>query len=339
MNLLLLGILTIAAAGILNGTFAFPMKLVKHWNWENIWFLFAVFGLVLLPAAVAFNTIDGLLQIYRSVPPSSLLVALFLGLGWGLGSLLFGLGISALGFSLGYMIVMGTTAIFGTIIPAMLSGYGLLVSARGARLLGSLVMISLGLCLCGVAGRVRELTKAAVERYRILTQTHFSKGVLICLASGILSACFNIGFALTTGISAAAERSGATPGNSSFSVWVLIMSAGAVPSMSYCAVLLWKKKSYRLFRVGGRNWFYAAVMALMWVLTLQLYGDGTNSLGLYGATVGWPVMMASAIVGANVLGIAGGEWSEMPKRVRTWLYTGIASLMIAVVLAGLAGSA
>ena len=145
MDILLLGTLTISAAGLLNGTFVFPMKLVRGWNWENIWLLFAVFGLILLPGAVAFTTVDGLIQIYRSVPASSVFTALLLGFGWGVGSLLFGLGVAALGFSLGYVVVMGTTAVIGTIIPALLVNPAAFASERGLRLLGSLLLIVLGL--------------------------------------------------------------------------------------------------------------------------------------------------------------------------------------------------
>ena len=57
MDILLLGTLTISAAGLLNGTFVFPMKLVRDWNWENIWLLFALFGLIVLPGVVAFTTV------------------------------------------------------------------------------------------------------------------------------------------------------------------------------------------------------------------------------------------------------------------------------------------
>jgi L-rhamnose-H+ transport protein len=335
MDILLLGTLTISAAGLLNGTFVFPMKLVKDWNWENIWLLFAVFGLILLPGVVAFTTVDGLMQIYRTVPAATLAVALLLGLGWGMGSLLFGLGIAALGFSLGYMLVMGTTAIIGTIIPALLANPAAFASARGIRLLGSLLLILLGLFLCAIAGRRREQNQESrTESYRVLTQTRFHRGLAICLGSGVLSACFNIGFALTTDIQKAAQTAGATPGNASFSVWVLIMAAGAIPSLIYCVFLLLKKKSYRLFSAGGRNWIYGVLMALLWLLTLRLYGLGAHYVGDQGATIGWPVMTASAIIGANVLGILGGEWKGVSKDVRNRLYGGLGILIVAVALAG-----
>jgi L-rhamnose-H+ transport protein len=35
---------------------------------------------------------------------------------------------------------------------------------------------------------------------------------------------------------------------------------------------------------------------------------------------------------ANVIGIALGEWKHAPARARTWMFTGIGVLLVAVVL-------
>ena len=80
-------------------------------------------------------------------------------------------------------------------------------------------------------------------------------------------------------------------------------------------------------------------MALLWFLTLRLYGLGAYYVGDQGATIGWPVMTASAIIGANALGLIGGEWRGVPKAVRSYLYTGLGILILAVALAGSAASA
>src|SRR5690348_7019244 len=107
-------ILAVIVGGVLNGTFAYPMKQVVKWHWENIWFLFGIFGLILFSWLAAWLSLPDLLQVYRRVPLSTMAGVFGLGFGWGIGSVLFGLGISSLGLSLGYSIVMGTTAVFGT---------------------------------------------------------------------------------------------------------------------------------------------------------------------------------------------------------------------------------
>lgn len=340
METLLFGAAAIACGGLLNGTFAYPMKLVRCWKWENIWLLFGLFGLVLFPAAVAFWSIEGLWGVYESLPAAKIAATLGLGTAWGCGSLLFGLGISALGFSLGYAIVMGTTAVLGTIVPALVLNPSMLLTARGAALLGSIGLILAGLAQCTIAGWLRDANASgdtAKANYRILNRMHFRKGLALCLASGLLSACFNIGFALAGDIIAAAQRAGASPVYAGFSAWALIMPAGVVPSVIYCGYLLSKNKSVGNYLVEQRNWLFALLMAGLWVFAIGLYGAGTHYLGPRGTTVGWPVMTSSAILGANVLGIAAGEWRSVPAIIRRYLYAGLGCLIGAVILAGTAG--
>src|SRR5579863_4892616 len=104
MNGQTFGIAAMLAGGALNGGFTFPMKRVKHWRWGNMWLVFGFFGLLFLPSAIALLAVPHLFSLYAAVPDRTLRWALSLGLSWGVGSLLFGLGISALGLSLGYAV-------------------------------------------------------------------------------------------------------------------------------------------------------------------------------------------------------------------------------------------
>ena len=78
----------IIVGSVLNGLWAYPMKCVKDWRWENIWFLFGLFGLVILPWVVALLTVPGLFTIYARTPSALIVGVLGLGCAWGVGSLL-----------------------------------------------------------------------------------------------------------------------------------------------------------------------------------------------------------------------------------------------------------
>jgi L-rhamnose-H+ transport protein len=334
------GVIAVTASGVLNGSFAFPMKLVTKWGWENIWLLFGIFGLVLIPVGYAFVAVPHLLQVYGTVAPGTLVAAALLGVAWGTGSLFFGLAISALGMSLGYAITMGATAVFGTLVPAIVLQPGILSTGRGLRLLASLIAIIFGLLLCGIAGRRREALDAQSggPQYRILTRTAFRKGLLISLLAGVFSACFNIGFVLTAEISKAAVRHGADPLDATFSIWAIIMSAGFLPSLLYCLRLFRQNGSFSLFRTRPRNWAYAVAMGFLWIGGVKLYGSGAVRIGAAGALIGWPILMSFTIITANVLGFVSGEWEKTGRSTRVYLYAGLAVLVGAVILAGSAGT-
>lgn len=331
------GIITLVVGGVLNGTFAFPMKRVVGWQWENIWFLFGVFGLLLFPWLAAWLWAGNLLAIYSLAALPTLVAVLLLGVAWGIGSVLFGRGIAALGVSLGFSIVMGATAVFGTLVPALSLEPGIFSTGRGLKLAGSLILIAGGLALCAIAGRKRDRQRSCESEcadFQILSRTAFQKGIAICLLSGVLSACFNIGFATTAGITRAAERVGAPPLGGSFAVWALIMSGGFLPNLAYCAHLFRRNRSVRLLGSGGWNWLWAILMSTLWIMALAFYSAGAQQAGSLGATVGWPIMVASSIVGANVLGLLTGEWRGAKRDVTGCLYGGLATLLAAVVVAG-----
>ncbi len=51
------GLTLVFAGGLLNGSFAAPMKRLSVWRWENIWLVYSIVGLLILPWAIAQTTI------------------------------------------------------------------------------------------------------------------------------------------------------------------------------------------------------------------------------------------------------------------------------------------
>ena len=42
------GLLLVFVGGVLNGSFAAPMKRLSAWQWENIWLVYSLVGLLVL---------------------------------------------------------------------------------------------------------------------------------------------------------------------------------------------------------------------------------------------------------------------------------------------------
>ena len=59
------GLMLVFVGGMLNGSFAAPMKRLSAWRWENIWLLYSLMGLLILPWIIALATVPhvgGVLQ-------------------------------------------------------------------------------------------------------------------------------------------------------------------------------------------------------------------------------------------------------------------------------------
>src|SRR5580700_7435507 len=132
---LLWGIGVVTLAGILQGSFAVPMTRMSAWRWENSWVLFALFGLIVFPWIINFATVPNVTSVYAGASTSTLIKVFVFGLLWGVGATLFGLGISRVGMALGFALILGITASFGSLLPLAILHSEQLVSRRGLGLI------------------------------------------------------------------------------------------------------------------------------------------------------------------------------------------------------------
>lgn len=326
-----LGLLAIILAGIMQGVFALPLKYLKLWNWENVWLVYAATGMLLLPwmAVAAFT--PNAAGVYAQSSASALGAAAAFGLGWGFGCVLCGLGIVALGISLGSSIILGLASAVGAMLPLVLLQPEQIVTRGGAfTILGVIVML-MGIGICAVAGRAREASE---------NQPKTSLGILICAGSGVLSAFINFGFAFGNEIMQRTEASGHSRTASVYPLLAVILSAGFVANAGYSVLLLVRNRSWNRFSQSGAvvEWPIGISMGFLVFGGLLLYGLGAALLGPLGTSAGWALLMSAMIVAANCSGFLIGEWRGASSRAIRLMAIGVVFLLVAIVLLGFASA-
>ena len=108
-----LGVALVLFGGMLNGSFALPMKRMPAWRWENTWLVYSVVGMLLAPWLFAITTVPCLAEVYHRASGHAFFLVLLFGLASGTGSMLFGLGIARLGLALGFAIILGIICVVG----------------------------------------------------------------------------------------------------------------------------------------------------------------------------------------------------------------------------------
>ena len=151
-----MGVAWVLLGGILNGSFFVPVKRMKAWSWENTWLAYSIVAMVALPWALAFATVPNLGDTYHQSSWRTLFEVAIFGLGWGVGSTFFGLGVARVGMALGYAVVLGITASFGSLLPLVVLHPDRLLTKPGIALLAGTALVMVGLALLAVAGRRRE---------------------------------------------------------------------------------------------------------------------------------------------------------------------------------------
>jgi L-rhamnose-H+ transport protein len=201
---------------------------------------------------------------------------------------------------------------------------------RGTSVLfAGIVLFLLGVGWCGQAGRIRNR-----EPDPILSRVKAPfVGYVFATVSGVISAIFNIGYTLALPIADA----GVSIGNSRFAstncIWMLMLGAGSIPNIVYCATLMKQNGTGGLLfaRCSGRSWFLSSLMGILWAASIFLYGAATPRLGALGPSVGWPLSLAFGLLIANLMGVWLGEWRGASSRAIGYMRTGIV-----LILAGIA---
>jgi L-rhamnose-H+ transport protein len=331
----LFAIIIVLFGGMMTGSFSLPMKHITFWEWENIWGVYSITALLIIPWIVAAVTIPGLLAVYESVPALTLLLTLLFGFAWGISSVLFGVAIPIAGMALSFAIAVGLSAGLGSLIPLLLLTPARLRTASGGLIVGGLLLTLLAVGLLAVAGRGRE--KADRENSKDVPpekRRSIGLGLLLCVLSGFLGPALNFSFAFGSKIMDQAVTRGAARINASHAVWAVSLLGGLISNAGYAAWKLQRNGTWKLYRRSGvwMNWALGALMGAFWTGGILLYGRGSILLGELGPAIGWPIFQATVVIVSSVLGALSGEWRNAEARFVWMNIAALVLLMLAIVV-------
>jgi len=334
-----LGMAVILVSGALNGGFALPMKLSRSWKWENLWLVFSIVGILIVPWVLAFVLVPGLMQVYAGVPPRALVLPLLFGLLWGFAQVTFGLSLRMVGVALTFAVVSGLASLSGSLVPLLVFHPDDLFRPRGLLLLLSIPFLLVGLIFYAYAGRRREKEQADPNAGSSSAKSNFATGMVLCIFTGIFGSSYNVGFAFGGDVKLASVAHGAGPLTSTYAVWALVLGAGFIPNLVYSVYLLVRNRTAILFarRGSAREAVLALAMALAWVTAVLSYGMGATLVGAEGTSVGYMLFIAASILFANAFGLMAGEWKGASARTRWFLFTAVAFILMAVIVVNLGG--
>jgi L-rhamnose-H+ transport protein len=325
------GLCLVILAAVLQGVFLLPMSRTRQWAWEHTWLAFSVAGMLVCNWFLTWISLPAPTAIYAAVPHRELAVLAGFGLAWGVGAVLFGLGMDMLGLTLGYPLIMGLDASVGTFFP-LLWLYGSAMFAGRRLIIGAGTAIAIaGIVACSVAGARRE---SAVPRPQGASRSRFFAGLIIAIASGFLSCLPNIGLTFGANTLKAARDLGASPAFAGNAVWFIFFTCGGIVNVLYCCWLMARHRNLRALLAPDKiaNWWWAVAMGAMWMGSFYLYGIGTARLGAGGGTIGWPILVAGSIGVGVLCGLGRHEWKDAPADAKNLLWGGLALIILAVLI-------
>jgi L-rhamnose-H+ transport protein len=332
------GAVLIVLGGMMEGLFSLPVKLTPKWSWENIWGAGSLAALLLVPGPLLVLTIPRFWEVYGATPAWVIVWTVIFGAGWGLGGIFFGLGISALGLSLGTSAIMGLIAIGGSIVPLLLQHHGQLLSRSGMALLAGIFVMIIGLIVCARAGSLKAADQDSPAASRGLPS--FGRGAFYCIAAGLLSALVNFALIFGAPLAQAAIDRGTPPAAANNAIWAIVFATNYLLNIAYCVYLGRKRSSFIKFVLPstGSYWLLAVAMGLLWAGGIVVYGLGASMQGAYGPVFAFPVMLIVSILTGNLTGVLLGEWRGVTPGAKRAMQLGVVIMVAAIIILGCANS-
>ena len=332
-----IGVALLLAGAGMSASFALPMKYTFRWKWENTWLVWTIFALLVFPPIVTYATVPRLMAVYRGAGAESVAMVAAQGAGWGVAQIFFGLAIDSIGIALALSIALGISAAAGCLIPLIRLHPATLFTAAGERILVGVGLVILGVAICAVAGRRRELMLDIPGGSRHSSMT---RGLSLSFLSGMGASFLNFGLAFGGRLLASAERLGAKSFWAPNVVWLPLMLAGAIPNLVYCLYLLKRNGTMACYTKSGTigHWFLAFTMAFLWVGSTLLYGVSVERLGGWGPILGWPLFTSLVVIIASAIGVATGEWKNTGRQPLRMQLVGVATLVMSVFVLATANS-
>lgn len=331
----LLGLLIIAIGSFGQSSSYVPIRKVKGWAWENFWLVQGVFAWLVFPliGALIATSQGGSLCEFYGMDTGATLKAIGFGVLWGVGGLTFGLSMRYLGVALGQSISLGTCSAFGTIIPAILKGDNLFSGEGLLLLLGVCISIA-GIAVIGFAGSLRAKNMSEEAKRAAIKDFALTKGLLIALLAGVMSACFNLGLEAAAPIKEAALNAGVAPLFAGLPMILLVTVGGFLTNAAYCIQQNIKNKTGKEYRtISGKVWvnnlLFCCLAGVLWYS--QFFGLEmgksffTNSPLML--AFAWSILMAFNVTFSNVWGIILKEWVGCGKKTLIVLIIGLVILV------------
>ena len=352
-----LGILYHWTGGLSAASCYLPFRGIKRWSWEVYWIVQGIFSWIVVPILFAAALVPHIVAILRSVNSSITFYAWFWGAMWGIGGLLFGLGVRYLGIALGYTIALGFSTAFGTLVPPLFAGQmHEIIRDRP----GQVILLGIALCLAaivvsGLAGHSKERELNGPKAIDAISpggrsEFRFGRGILIAAFAGIMSACFAYGLTAARPLSEATRLNLISQGRSdlwqSLPALVIVLWGGFTTNVLWCAMLIIRNKSAAQL-IGtvspsptrltpGRltlNYAFAAAAGMLWYLQFFFYSMGQTKMGKYDFS-SWTLHMAGTILFATLWGVLLHEWRGTSRRTRRTGAAGFALLLTSTLVVG-----
>jgi L-rhamnose-H+ transport protein len=326
------GIALHALGGISAATCYISQKGAPKWSWQTYWIVVCLTAWFLMPVIVSAITVPELMDVLREAPPAVVLKIMLLGAAYGFGGMAFAVAIRHIGFSLTYAIAIGISAVFGTLVPAILNGTLIqnFQKPGGMAVLAGFIVSIIGVAVAGRAGFMKEQELGSQEDGESdAPKFNMKKGLGLVVLAGVLSGIFGVAVAGGSDIDAIAIAHGAKAGFAGYAKYIFITGGTLITNLIWWGIVCVRRKTLGEFvkheEGGGKLAFYylmGIIAGVLWFGQFIFYEQGHARMGDF-MFISWGIHMAMLVFFSFGVGLVFKEWHSCSRKTLSVLITGL----------------
>ena len=326
-------------AGLINGSFATPIKVMGKWQEENIWFPFSILAFFLFPISTLLYLDPNIFAVITKLPAEPILVAIIGGLIYGIGQVCMTFSFRLIGIGLAFVITISICTAGGALIPICWNLDKLISTYFLMQIIGVIIFL-IAVTFSYKAGLARDKEKGLLITEK---NTDQRKSKFLLLYGVILAGISGIGGAVEGAAFAYSNKiiSTITPAYSLSSLeshlisWCLMFSAAGIPFAIFFLVKLLKNSTVNLYykKKTTHYWGLIFIMGFCYWISIVVFCKASGTLGgTLAPTIAWPLFMIAIISASNFWSVISGEWKNSGKKAKKMLCTCLLFSSIAVVI-------
>src|SRR5581483_7140026 len=341
MPTLFLGLFFILIAAVAGGAFGYQYRAMRKYTVENTSLLSMFVATVPVPLIACSILLPGWSHALAQAGFKTNAIVYAFGFCWGLGAITYAYGFNILGMALAASLLKGITVAVGSGGPLIRHWDYIPSLARTVTIVGLSILIA-GTAFAGRAGIMREreerLSRPAIDSPEPAAPGGSGRifwiGLAMCLVSGVISACANLGYDRADSIQNAMVALGHTnlTWKATLIRWMPMYWGGISALVIFMGGSMLLAGTWRNYFVAGsrRDFAISSSMGFVHFLAQIPYGIGAYYLGRLGTTVGWGMNIGMALIVAASIGLFTGEWRKASQHASRVLYVAIAILVGAI---------
>jgi L-rhamnose-H+ transport protein len=335
MNLAL-GIFTVILAGIVDGSYAIPLKFMKNVDDDKIWFYFSWWAFLIIPILTLLAINIHVFYFLSKVELPYILIPFLIGILWGIGMICVSLAFKMIGIGVNFAVHIGIGTAGGVLFPLIFLHFNKLNTAFGYLSLLGVVLFIIGVILAGRAAEIRDKTQNKSTN----KSSHYLLGIILSTIGGLASSIQ--GFSYVYAIEGIGAQNLISSSNQLFFAllpWIIISIGAFIPFTIYFYIKARKNNiNLKINKTSLFNHVSIMIMGILFFECLFLYTKSSLNFGKLGPIIAWPLFMTFIVLSSNIWGFIFKEWQQCNKKTYKLIWLSVIILISAVIVVSISAN-